>query len=292
MENKKILICGAGSVGIYLGTMLYSKHHQVSLFGRRKLKPVEKFVIINGKKLATPEKIFSIPKNETYDVIFITTKLYDFENMIKLIKKSKIKAKTISTIQNGLVDLTKYEKILKQKIIPIVAFSGFNIENNKISINQTSQGWKTHFNEKGKEISKLLLHSGINCHADKNFDSLRAEKTIVNCCLNALSAIEDKPFCELFKNQTTRKNIDELFEECYNILKKEYKLDSSSILKKRMIQNWSKLNHYSSTCQDLHSNRPLETKFFNGYLIQLGKKHKLPTKNNQNIINKIKNIRR
>ena len=36
----KILIIGAGSIGVYLGTLLFSNEHNVILLGREKLKKI------------------------------------------------------------------------------------------------------------------------------------------------------------------------------------------------------------------------------------------------------------
>jgi hypothetical protein len=49
-----------------------------------------------------------------------------------------------------------------------------------------------------------------------------------------LSAIENKPFCDLFKNEKTKERINKLFAECYNILIRYYPLEPSEKIKKRM----------------------------------------------------------
>lgn len=288
---KKILICGAGSIGVYLGTLLYSKGNNVTLFGRRKLKKVEgNEIFIDGKKFRVPEKIFEIPHKEKYDFVFLTTKLYDTDYMVRVLKKSGIKAALIVSIQNGLVNMSKYSKSLNKKIIPVTVFSGLNLSGNKLHVSPTKVGWITENSTNGKKVSNLISSSGIKCNASKDFNSLRAEKTIVNCCLNVLSAIENKPFSELFHNNKTRERIESLFYECYNILSKEYKLDNVEKMKKRMIKHWAKLKHYSSTCQDLHSGRPTEARFFNGYMVELGLKHKLPVENNKKIMKEINQL--
>ncbi len=290
MKEKKVLICGAGAIGVYLGTNLYVKKHDVKLFGRRKLKGINDHVLINNKPFKIPEKNFKIPKKEDFDFIFITTKLYDFPYMINLIKKNKIKGEIFSSIQNGLVDISRHMKKLKHKITPITIFSGFNLNKNNLNVHTTKIGWVTEYSKDGKKISYLLCNSGVPCKAVKNFGSLRAEKTIVNCCLNALSAIEKKSFLELFKNKKISERISDIFKECYDILSKEYDLDDKEEIRNRMLKHWSKLDHYSSTYQDIHSGRKNEAKFFNGYIIKLGKKHDLPTPYNQDILNKIAKI--
>ena len=57
---KKVLICGAGAIGIYLGVMLNSKGHNVLLFGKRKLKNVGDEIFINNKIYGVPKKVFSL----------------------------------------------------------------------------------------------------------------------------------------------------------------------------------------------------------------------------------------
>lgn len=291
MEKKKVLICGAGSIGIFLGAKLHSYGHEVHLVGRRKLKAVESDkVLINNKEYDIPKRKYSFPKQDKYDFIFITSKLYDMGKMVNLISKNKIKGKIISSIQNGLIDCLKFKNILNKKIVPICVFGGFRIEKNKIFSNPTEMGWKTELSKEGKEVSRLLSSCGIPSGASEKFDSLRAEKMIVNCCLNALSAIERKPFKTLFVNKNTKNRIDRLFDECYAILKTEFPLDKKETIKKRMHRNWSNLNHHSSTAQDVLSGRKTEVDFFNGYMIRLGKKYHLPAEENEKILKDFKGL--
>lgn len=290
MEKKRVLICGAGCIGIFLGAKLHKRGHEVYLFGRRKLGEMGDEVYIRGEKMQIPNKIFSLPKNEKFDFIFITSKLYDLEKVIRLINRHKLSEKFAASIQNGLVDNSKYKKLLGRELIPICVFGGFQINGNKIIDNSTKIGWKTEPSKAGKEISKVIYDAGVLCKADKKFDSLRAEKTIVNCCLNALCAIEKKSFKQLFENQRTRERIGRLFDECYNVLTMEHSLESSEKIKQRMFNTWKKMNHYSSTYQDAISGRKTETKFFNGFICELGKKYKLKTPENKKIMEEFKEV--
>lgn len=291
VKDKKILICGAGSIGIFLGTILHSNNNQISLFGRRKLKEVKETVIINGKKYPVPEKIFNLPKNEYYNYIFITSKLYDIEKILKMISKKRLKTRIFIGIQNGLVDKSVYKNYLnKKRFVPICVFGGFRIEKSNIYSSPTSIGWVAPCSKEGIEISKFLSENGILCRADKKFESLRAEKMIVNCCLNALSAIEKKPFKDLFSNKFIKERIFRLFEECYNILKKDYPLGDFENMKKRLFENWHSVNHYSSTYQDAVSGRKSEINFFNGFIVRIGKKHKINAEENKKILEDFKKL--
>lgn len=289
MAGKKILICGAGSIGIFLGAKLHSKGHDVYLVGRRKLREAgDDKVLINGEEYDIPKRNFSFPSKEKYDFIFLTSKLYDMEKLVRHISKNKLNGKIVSNIQNGLVDCSPFEKILGKKILPVCVFGGFRIDKNKIFSSPTSMGWKTEFSRYGREISKVLLDCGVPCEANKQFDSLRAEKMIVNCCLNALSAIEKKQFNVLFSNKKTLQRIYRLFDECYQILSRKYPLESKEKLKRNMIKNWSNVRHFSSTYQDMISGRKTEIDFFNGYIIKLGKQYKLNPEENLKILEDFK----
>ncbi len=285
MNKKRILVCGAGSIGIFLGTLLSSKGNDVKLFGKRKLKSIGEEIVIKGRKYKLPEKIYSLPKNEKFDFVLITTKLYDLGKMVKMISRNKIKTKILASIQNGLVDDSIYSKFLNHnRVIPVTVFSGFQLFKNKLKTNSTDMGWKTEYSKKGKQLSKLISSIGIKCRAEKKLDSFRAEKTIVNSCLNGLSAIEKKPFCKLFSDKKIEERILKLFEECYNILVKRYKLENAGIIRKRMYKNWRRMNHYSSTYQDVVSNRNNEIDFFNGYIVRLGRRFNMKTEENESLL--------
>lgn len=293
MDKKRVLVCGAGSIGIFLGAKVFSKKHEVHLFGRRKLKAAENErdeIYINNKKFKLPLQTYKLPKKARYDFIFITSKLYDLDKMILLIKKNKIKGKIFVGIQNGLIDVSKYKRILKRKITPICVFGGFRIEKNNLKSLPTSVGWLTEYSKEGKEISKFISSCGILCRAKKNLDFFRAEKMIVNCSLNGLSAIEKKTFKQLFSKKQTKERINRLFDECHNILKQEYPLDKKEKMKKSFFNNWRNVNHYSSTHQDLMSKRKSEIDFFNGVLVRLANKHNLNAEENQKILEDFKKL--
>ena len=201
-----ILIVGAGSVGVYLGTLLNNKKHNIILLGRKKLKKLHDTILIDDVFYPMPKRIYSLPKNSAYDFVFITSKIYDLQNNLKKINKHNIKTKYLISIQNGIVENKIYDKYIKKtNFTSISVFEGFRLLENQLIVNQSKSGWKTDDSIAGKEVSKLLQNAGIKCTTDKKLDSLKAEKTIMNCCVNILSAIKKKTFYELYNNFETKK---------------------------------------------------------------------------------------
>jgi len=280
-----ILVVGAGSIGVYLGTLLNSKDHNVFLLGRNKLKKLHETILIGEQIYEMPKRIYSFPKNKKYDFIFITSKLYDLKNNLRKIIENNLKTKYLLSIQNGIVQNKVYEKYTNEfNFSSISVFEGFRIVENQLIVNQTKTGWKTDESKIGIETSKILQSAGINCSTEKKLDSIKAEKTIMNCSVNILSAIKKKTFFELYINPTTRKTMDKLFDESYSILNQEYELRPKEELRKLFYQIIKPMKHYSSTYQDAISGRKTDVQFLNGLIIKLAKKHKLQAPTNQKIL--------
>ncbi|MFA5953157.1 MAG: 2-dehydropantoate 2-reductase [Candidatus Pacearchaeota archaeon] len=281
----KILIIGAGSIGVYLGTLLFSNNHEVILLGRTKLKKLNETILIGENPYNLPPRIYKMPKNKTFDFIFITSKLYDLQKNLQSVIENNLKSNYLISIQNGIVDESLYEPYVKNsKFTSISVFEGFRLIENQLVASYSKAGWKTDNSETGKVVSKLLFDSKINCTIEKDLNLVKAEKTIMNCSVNLLSAIEKKTFYELFSDEKTLNKINKLFDESYNILKKLYTLRSKEVLKKEFYNIASKMKHYSSTYQDAISKRKTEAEFLNGLIVRLGKKMKMPTPENKNIL--------
>jgi 2-dehydropantoate 2-reductase len=281
----KILIVGAGSIGVYLGTMLRAYKHDVVLLGRKKLKKLNETILVGETPYELPTRIYHLPKKESYDYIFITSKLYDLKNNLQLILKNNLKTKYLISIQNGIVDKKLYEPYTKKsRFTSISVFEGFRLIENQLTASYSKIGWKTDNSLEGKAVSKLLFESGINCTSNSNLDSIKAEKTIMNCSVNILSAIERKTFFELCHNKTTLNRINMLFDEAYAVLNRLYAIKNKEILRKEFFDTVSSMRHYSSTYQDAVAKRKNEVEFLNGLIIKLSRQIKIPTPKNQKLL--------
>ena len=77
----KILVFGAGSIGLFLGTKLHASGYMVEIYGRRKLNNLFEEVLINQTKYPAPPRIYQLYPND-YDIIFMTVKLYDIQSAL------------------------------------------------------------------------------------------------------------------------------------------------------------------------------------------------------------------
>ena len=282
----KILVFGAGSIGVYLGTLLESAGNDVTLLGGRKLKQLNDTILISDKPYQLPNRVYSLKKNLVFDIIFITSKLYDLENNLRILLKNKIKSTYLVIIQNGIVDESLYRPYVNNyKFVAMSVFEGYRLIENQLTIAQSESGWKTDNSETGKMISSLLVNAGIKCKAEVEFEQIRAEKTIMNCSVNLLSAIKKKTCFELLNNENTKIIVDKLFDESYNVLKNYISLMPKEKLKELFYNVIGSMRHYSSTYQDLVSGRKTEVDFLNGFIVRLGKKYDVKTPENEKVLN-------
>jgi len=121
-------------------------------------------------------------------------------------------------------------------------------------------------------------------------DLCRAEKSIVNCCLNGLSAIHNKTFAELFSDPVLSARIEHLFEECHAILATAFPLEERESLRTKIFEGWRYADHYSSTWQDLTERKPTEIDFLNGFMVQLGRTQGSSVVENESVIRALKEI--
>ena len=284
----KILIFGAGSMGTFLGTKLYAAGHNVILYGRRKLKNITDPILINGEVYKLPPRCYQLEPDE-YNVIFITTKLYDIQNTLEQIRKYHLTAQIIAFIQNGIVDKNFYGEFKNHPgFVTVSVFNGYNLAENEIVVTESNLGLQVDDTLAGKKICELLISSGIKCHTTSNIAQMRAKKLIANAALNALSAIEKKKIGDLIIDKKLKEIVDGIIQESWLILRDDYDLPSLASLMKEIYQLIDKVkDHYTSMYQDLVSGRKTEIDFLNGFIINLGKEKGIQAPYNQQVYLKV-----
>jgi 2-dehydropantoate 2-reductase len=122
----KIAIVGVGGVGGYIGAILTKFNHNVTLIARGNhfdtIKNNALKVNDNGEEfLVHPKLIHSDNKEElskqTFDVVFLTTKSYDFKSACNSIKDSITSSTLIIPLSNGVDHKTTLSKYLDTVIL-------------------------------------------------------------------------------------------------------------------------------------------------------------------------------
>lgn len=285
----RVLIIGAGAIGIYLGCKISNSGHDVTLVGRRKLKSLGNSIEIDKKEYLVKGKAYRIPKDKKFDFIFIASKINDVAKILGKVRSNNIKSKHIIGIQNGFVDHREYEKYLKgSKFVSVSVFEGFRVDRNVLHVSHSKKGWKTNNSKEGLLVAKFLRNSNIRCTVEKNLDKIRAEKMLINCTVNVISAVECKTFYDMVRNKKIKSRMDAVFDETYNVLNKITKMKNREVLRTHLYNMVTSMHHFSSTCQDVMDKVNTEIDFLNGWIVNHGHKFKVDVSENKKLVTEFK----
>jgi len=276
--EKKILVYGAGTIGTYLGTKLKDAGFDVILHGRKRLNAMNEIIHINDEpETHLPKKSENIT-DEHFDILFVTTKLYDLSEVLKEIKDNNITYDIIVFIQNGIISDEILKDIEKKKIVLVSISEGYSISgNDKIVAQKNNQGWHIDTNIGGPTIKGVLDKAGILGKIDTDFSRVKAEKMIVNCSVSALSVIDDKTISELLENPTDRARVIDLIDETYNVLSMKYLMPVLEEVREKVLKLLASNGaHYPSLYQDFKRNKKTEIDYFNGQIVKWAKEENIP----------------
>jgi 2-dehydropantoate 2-reductase len=307
-ENKyKIGIIGLGPVGLTLATHFKEAGCQVFICDIDK----DKVNLIRSKGV---ELVGTIEKNiffnhvftsinellkSNVDILISSIKAYNVESAFKQIDETNCENLFLVIAQNG-IDLNQMYtcKFKESQILRMVInFAGnlnapnvvnvtfFNPPNYIASIDDSQTeicGW----------IANILNSVNLNTISEDSFtitDKVWV-KTILNASLSPLCAISKLTMKEAMAHPDTLEIIEQIILEAIEVAKaEEIKLgDNFFKLCIRYLKNAG--DHFPSLAVDLLSNKETEIDFFNGKIVEYGRKHYIRTPLNLTFTNLVKAI--
>jgi len=296
-----IVILGAGAIGSLFGGLL-SKKNNVLFVGR---KPHMQAIKKNGLKITGKTQLNvktsaedSIKKiTFSPDLLILTVKSYDTENAVKE-AKSIIGTNTIVlSLQNGLDNIDKIEKIVdREKIIVGVTIHGAFFSKPGV-IEHTGKG-KTILGEldgkkteRIKHIADLFNEVGIETKISINIVQEIWVKAVINSSINPLTTFFQCKNGYLLENPILENLVEKICEESTEVANsKGIYLSHQDMIKKtkEVIRNTSE--NYSSMFQSFKKGGKTEIDAINGKIVDLGKRNGVKTPINETLVRSIKSI--
>ena len=290
MSFKKIFVLGAGAIGSSYGALL-SRKNDVTLIGNK--AHVE---AINSKGLTlsgdiqerffikAETKIKEIPSNA---LILLTTKAHDSSRAIEDIDDMLKNDTVLLILQNGLGNKELVKGIVGDEVEVVRGLV-------KIAAEFLEPGRITFWNgetileqtETGERILALFNESGLKARVSNEMDTEIWSKLVGNCVANPLTAI-----LQVRDNEVVVDSLRQLrhgiVEECVEVGKREG-IAFQPDLKESIDKDISKYTNLSSMCQDILKGKRTEIDFLNGKIVELGRKHNVPTPINEAMVCLIK----
>lgn len=290
MSFQKIFVLGAGAIGSLYGALL-SQRNDVTLIGRKAhVDAINK----NGLTLSDNVNSTFFAKAETAikeipsdTLILLTTKAYDAAGAVTGIKPLLRKDTVILVLQNGLGIKDIVEKVVEGKaevVRGLVTLAAEFFEPGKISF------WRgetfLESTQTSERIARVFNVVGLKTMISNEMQEETWKKLIVNCVLNPLTVI-----LQVRNNEIM---VDSLKEIRHEIIQESIAVGNAegvsfeSNLEECIERKIARYTNYSSMCQDIMKRKKTEIDFLNGKIVELGRKHGIPTPVNDTLVGLIK----
>lgn len=290
MSFQRIFVLGAGAIGSTYGTLL-SKRNNVTLIGRKAhVDAINKNGLtlsgdVNGRFSVKAETaIREIPSDS---LILLTTKAYDAAEAVKGVRSLLRKDTVILVLQNGLGIKDEVEKVVEGKaevIRGVVTSAAEFFEPGKISF---WQGETILEQTKASEkIALVFNRNGLKTVISNQIEREVWKKLIVNCVVNPLTAVFQVRNHEIMVDSLGEIR-HKIMRECIAVGKAEG-IHFESNLEERIEQKIAGYTNYSSMCQDIMKRKRTEIDFLNAKIVELGRKHDIPTPVNEAMVGLIR----
>jgi 2-dehydropantoate 2-reductase len=290
MSFQKIFVLGAGAIGSVYGALL-SERNDVTLIGRRAhVEAVKKNGLtltgeINHKFSVKAEtEIREIPPDA---LVILTTKAYDVAAAVATVKPLLRKDTVLLALQNGLGIKALVERASGSKahvVRGLVTLAAEFFEPGKISFWQGETLLEA--TSPSERIAKLFNESGLKTRITKEIRRELWKKLLVNCVVNPLTALLRVRNNEIL-DDSLKEIRHQLIRECMAVGKAEgirFEPDLEVCIERKI----ASYTNYSSMCQDIMKGKKTEIDFLNAKIVELGRKHGIPTPVNETLVSLIK----
>ena len=283
MTFSHIVVLGAGAIGSVYGALL-SQKHDVTLIGRSThMKAIrENGLTITGDAAGTYSMKTATKVEEILPqtLLMVTVKAHHLHEALKAIRKLIRKDTVILLLQNGLGIKEIAHSALESDsniICGIVAFGADFLEPGRI---HARLGFTFLDSDASSlKVTELFQSSGLKVVNSEEFNTDVWRKVVINCVANPLSTILQIPTKKIVSSELEiiRRGV---VEECIAVGQAEgIELDLS--LLQIMESQFPNFENRTSMFQDILRGRKTEINFLNGRIVELGKRHKIPTPVNE-----------
>lgn len=291
-EIKKVLVCGIGAVGSIYGNKIneYDSENLRVLVDEKRLEKYKKHPkIFNGKPL-----IFNyiLPDDKSFkaDLIIIATKYDGLLDVVKNIENFVKEDTIILSLLNGVTS----EKILAEKYgwkhILLSYFIGHSAmrEDNSIvhdGVGAVVFGIKPNVgtDERDVELVKNFLDKvGLDYKVPDDMERSLWLKYMLNVSSNQPSSILGMTFGQMQNNKKFIEFFTKVMKEVQSVAKAEGVQNTETMIDEALV-TFNKMipEGKTSMLQDVEAKRKTEVEMFAGTMVELGKKHNIPTPYNQ-----------
>jgi len=279
----RIAIIGAGAIGGFFGSLLYTNGHEVIFVEREykipKLSSEGLKVEMPDSSVITVKAVFkpNLKGIKGLDMCIVAVKAYDTSAAVEHIVEANVECPVL-LLQNGLGVEEEAERILKRPVARGVTNCGAMAEgigNVKVKgIAKTLLGSRDpSLVDACKILAEALNEAGLPTEVTSNIDGAVWTKTIVNSSINPLGTIMNMKNGELLENEFTRELMAMIATESWRIAwKMGVKLEVEDPIEEVFRVARATYNNKNSMLMDLLKGKRTEIDYINGAIWRLSAK--------------------
>lgn len=308
MSNKqkiKVGIIGVGPVGMILAVKFQEAGCEVAICEQNeaKAKKIRNEGIILEKVISASAKFDKVCQSVSElqdwdaDYLIFALKSHQTPAAVKEAQILNTEKLTVVSAQNGInIEELLVEGFGEDKTLRMV----INFAGNPVGANVTKVTFFTPPNyigsindaqfNKAAEISSILSSVKLETKVVGSFELLKRiwEKTILNSSLSALCGVGRLTMSEAMNDPDTVELIEQIINEAVSVAEKEKIHFPDDFIRQCMRYLKKGGDHFPSLALDLINNRPTEIDYFNGKIVEYGKKHYVRTSLNLSFTNMVK----
>lgn len=299
--KTKIVIVGLGGVGGYFGGMLakyYAANPEVEIYFVARGEHLRE-IKENGLTLITENGTFVIHPTLATDHVFeigiadyiiMTPKSYDLESTIVQINPAIGKDTIILPLLNGIDNSQIIRALLPETEVwdgccyIVAKINEPGVVENSGGVHRIVFGYKNQTNERLLAFEKLLKDAGIEAEFHKDILTSIWKKFLFISSSASLTSYFDVSYGALLTDEFKKKTLINILEELILVANAEgIAMDKTEIDK--LIHQIKKLPSETSTSmhRDFTAGKNTEVHSLTGIVIELGKKHGIPTPTYDNV---------
>jgi 2-dehydropantoate 2-reductase len=284
IEMLKVLVVGAGAVGLGLASFLLQSGSRVSFLVRENMELVRNGLYrigIFGEFHSSSFEIFHGPaKDAKFDFVLVCVKSIDTDNTGRQLKEWLSGASKIVLCQNGWGNAEIFSEYF-QNVFNARVITGF-IRPLKNKVDVTVHAQPVHFGslfggdlECLEPLAKALEEGGLPSAVTPYISRDLWAKMLYNCPLNALGALLEVPYGLLGEKESTREIMEGIVYEVFAVMRAMGHETHWKNEQDYLDEFYGKLlpstyEHESSMLQDLRAGKVTEIEGINGVVVREG----------------------
>ncbi len=296
----KVLVYGVGGVGGFIGCFLEKTNYEITYVtrGERYNFMRNEGLILNSKienlKFKKLKIINELNKGEHFDIIIITVKLYDFDNVLKEIKQKVVGDYIILPFQNGIYAEEKIKNLLGiEKTFGAVAQISAYIDKNQTiqHVGKLATFFVGKYDGGNNDFLESFCQNAqkynLSIIYKNNIKEKIWEKFIFLSAYSGMTTLTEKTIGQIFEKKSLKDKFLGAMNEAFLLSKKfnvKFKRDPLAF----WIEKINSMPMTSSMYLDFKSKKRLELEWLSGSILNLGNSMNIESRITSEIVSGIK----